>query len=180
MTYWGAGANTPDTLAGLLSSDTGRCGAWSSFLTEVLNDQGPSANILTISPVMNVVGPMLGPAPVFQGGYILGVVGLIKPNLPGQGNPNPKNDFVGWAQSFNGAPNIPVPGIHVVVQVAGINTIFDPSYGVRYDAGSIAAAEQAWEDGALLGWQYRVYQPGNTGSGPISNHQAGRRETVFQ
>lgn len=185
MTFWAGGANTPTgpSTASLLKNGDGRCGDWAAFLASVLNAEGVTgAAVSNIAPNTNVVVGLLGPPAGPAGPYVLGLIGNINGNLPAQGNATPKSDFVGAVVAMNGAPPQPQSaGIHAVVQISGINTVFDPSYGARYDAASLAAAQQDWEDAALASWNYRYYtKGGGKTDGPSTNHVKGQRETIFK
>lgn len=176
----------PSDLPGLLKTNTGTCGAWADFLTEALHDQGVSgAYASTIAPNQIAVNQLMGmPPPTPQqlppNATYLGLYAVIKPNLPGQGNPNPKNTFPGWMQAVNGAPPLAVSGLHVVVVVNGVNSVFDVSYGARDDGANLGAAEQAWQDAALQRWHYAV-QYGQAGGDATKDIPAktGQLEVTF-
>jgi hypothetical protein len=109
--------------------------------------------------------------------------------IPGQGNANPKALFAGPGWGFQGAPNPPAgDGVHELVLVSGQNIVLDPSYGLMFNGGTVAQAEQKWQDAALKDWHYRLYIPvalaNAAGVAPVSDpkgkpHQAGQSEVTF-
>lgn len=194
LTFWGdvVKAIGIGSASQLLAADHGHgsCGAWADLLVKTLQAQGISgAYVANIHADQAVVRPMLGnPNP--PAGWGVGIIARINPNLPAQGNLNPKNDFIAVFDPPGG--NSEAIGAHVVVKVTGLNSIFsdkiiyDPSYGEKYEGvASMAEAEQAWEENALQGWQYRYYQPISLGGanqdGNLVSHQSppAPRETFF-
>jgi hypothetical protein len=199
LTFWGvpAIARNVKTTATLLKEQHGACGAWADFFVKVLHAQGIiGARVSNIHVNQPIVHGALGlPQGAPAGPYLLGTIARIKASLPGQNNGTPKNDFVGVAKAMNGAqlpPGIPeTPGIHAIVKIEGFGallsagTIYDPSYGERFDAASMPDAERAWEDASLDRWHYRYYLQGGQTQDSVNtvNHQQGRpdneRETLF-
>ena len=188
LVYWGVPPKTADThdVAGLLSTHHGACGAWTDFLAHVLTAEGiQGVSQKVITPDLNVVVPVVKPVmpPPKNPVYLAGILGWIKPGLPGQNNPTPKHDFVGiaWTNDGNLANS---PGIHIVVTIDGISKIFDPSYGARYDGATLNAALLLWDDTALQGWGVRIYYRKQANladdDSAIVNHVIGQLDVALQ
>jgi hypothetical protein len=118
LTYW-AGADPPDSTAGLLDEGDGRCGAWMRFLDDCARAQGMTTTQRTVITTENITGPP------FRFG-----IGFRVKAIPGQGNPTPHRDFAD----------------HAVLKYGG--KYYDPSYG-KPSSGSGYSTQLAWEDDAL-------------------------------
>jgi hypothetical protein len=137
----------------------GRCGAWARFLVDMLGVQGLQATVSAINP--NVTPPTPPP------GYFYDSAGLQVNPVPAQGSGGAAYTTVQFAD-------------HAVVKTNNVpNTIFDPSYGVSYTGGSMAVAEQAWEDGALAGFVFSYKDSPTTGISVFQADVKGVKEVTF-
>jgi hypothetical protein len=126
-----------DKVVHLLSNGWGTCGGWAKFLVDAIKAQGIGAQQVTIRPDL---APIPAPDdPSF--GYFERSIEVKQ--VPAQGSGGAAYDNVRF-------------GEHAVVTVAtDPNTIYDPSYGRRYQAQAAQDARVLWENGAFLRSLYR-------------------------
>jgi hypothetical protein len=114
-------ADNPYHLDCLMKHHDGTCDAWAQFLVSVFSAEGLSSSTLTVTPA--VPNASHNPAPDSF---------VIYPALPAQNNPSPLAFFKD----------------HAVVKF-GNNTIFDPSYGLEFNAATLAISESEWEKSCI-------------------------------
>lgn len=125
--------------AQILRLNSGRCGDWSKFFIDVVGAQGISAAEITVQPILsdgilvkNWIFPTAEDIPGNSYPYYMNNV-VRGTGIPGQGLATP------GAAWFNN---------HALAQYG--TTVFDPSYGVTYIAGS--TFKHAFETAALDGY----------------------------
>ncbi len=173
MQYWGPIARVFPGIfdtAGLLKNADGRCGAWASFLVDVLGAQNITAVNAGILPTMPP--PTLAPGWTFvasQQDFPQPNHGIdIYTTHPAQSNNSPAYHFDG----------------HAVVKITGLSgvpgaTVYDPSYGRSYPGLSIPTSEQNWENDAVQDyWWHCLDAQGNDRISTVTDPK-GSRETKF-
>lgn len=149
ITYWGAGAGTPQTADGMLNAGHGTCVAWSVFLMRCFDLQGIPSKRYEVRLPGNPLNGMFfvnswtapGAAPFLASHFLAtpptgGVVDVV--GIGGQGNNDPVAHFVN----------------HFIIESAG--SIYDPSYGAGPFPGWPGGAQKTWENAGLYGLSANV------------------------
>jgi hypothetical protein len=180
LAYWGAISGPPNmqpihSVADLLKFKDGRCNAWCEFFVKTLGVHGIGARVSGVTIDAPVVGPRVG-SPLPQGQVPQGTVNAevwleVKP-LPAQNSAQPTTTTF---------PNHAVVKINDPKAVLAHTTVYDPSYGLRTSGVTMAEAEQAWQDEALVGfrWVYMNNLNHILLKGQITQHLVGEDEIVF-
>jgi hypothetical protein len=127
MKYWGPNALGNDTTALLVEHADGQCGAWANFFCDTLRVHSLSADNCTVT--------YGGYVPPYPEGFVSAEHGIYIKPLEGQGGTPSENKFIN----------------HAVVKTSAVspNSVYDPSYGNKFDGSNMAEAEAKWEEGAV-------------------------------
>ncbi|HEX8341954.1 MAG TPA: hypothetical protein VF624_13690, partial [Tepidisphaeraceae bacterium] len=154
--YWGAAAisraNTPFglvTVADVMKHKDGQCGGWGRLLVDLFAKQGISSSARGITPTSasaDYKAPVAGMDDIDRTKFTATALGFTVGANLGQGGTNTERNFQD----------------HLVVSVTGIDSVFDPSYGKRFepDFSTGKSAEQKWEDASIVSFRYRYQWTG--------------------
>jgi hypothetical protein len=153
MTYWGkqaTSAGIPATqVQYLLANEDGRCGAWAGLLDYILKFQGLTSSVKNLEPILPATyvdgyGYTITYDQNYSELYVKNTDMSVRPpneNVPvgisGQGNPNPKKDFLNHALILYN------------------NLLYDPSYGTTCgNTGGGFPSLDAWAQQSIAGFSY--------------------------